>query len=257
MVSYFFSPPKMIKAIIIDDENLGRQIIREYLKAHPDVEIAAECRDAHEAFEAVQEHQPDLLFLDIQMPEVDGFEFLSMLDEMPQVIFSTAYDQYALKAFEVSAIDYLLKPFDQVRFDTALERVKKNLQLKTVDTQKIEQLIASLHPTSNFLQKMLVKQAGRVVILYCDDLVFIEAMEDYANLHTMKDSYLVQQTLNYLESRLNPEKFIRAHRSYIVNIDAVKEIQAWTNSRYKLILKNDKEIVLSRSGVKKLKKFFI
>ena len=246
-----------IKALIIDDESLGREIIREYLRSHPDVEIVAECHDAHDAFEAVQQHQPDLLFLDIQMPEIDGFEFLSMLNEIPQVIFSTAYDQYAIKAFEVNAVDYLLKPFDQERFDAALERVKKNLQTRDRETEKIERLLASLHPTAPYLEKMLVKQGGRVVILYCDDLIFIEAMEDYANLHTMKDSYLVQQTLNYLESRLNPEKFIRAHRSYIVNIDAVREIQTWTNSRYKLVLKNCKEIILSRSGVKKLKKFFI
>lgn len=248
---------KKITAIIIDDEELGRIIIREYLGGHPDVEVKAECQNAYEALEAIEKHHPDLLFLDIQMPEIDGFELLGMLDEVPLVIFSTAYDQYALKAFEVNAIDYLLKPFDRERFDLALERAMRDLQFREAEQRRIEQLLDHLRQERGYLEKLLIKQSGKIIILNLGEIQWIEAMADYVNIHTHKDSYLVQQSLSHLESRLDPNRFVRIHRSSIVNLDAVREIVSWANGRYKVYLKSGKELTLSRSGAKRLKKLMI
>jgi len=248
---------KEIIALIIDDEELGRRIIREYLGSHPEVEVRAECQDAYEALEAIDKHHPDLLFLDIQMPGIDGFELLGMLDEVPLVIFSTAYDQYALKAFEVNAIDYLLKPYDQERFDMALERAKRDLQSQEAGQQRIEQLLDHLRKEKGYLKKLLIKQPGKIIILNTGEIQWIEAMADYVNIHTLKETYLVQQSLNHLESRLDPNRFVRIHRSYIVNLDAVEEIVSWANGRYKVFLQGGEELTISRSGAKRLKKLML
>jgi len=248
---------KEIVALIIDDEELGRRIIREYLGSHPEVEVRAECQDAYEALEAIDKHHPDLLFLDIQMPEIDGFELLGMLDEVPLVIFSTAYDQYALKAFEVNAIDYLLKPYDQERFDMALERAKRDLQSREAGQQRIEQLLEHLRKEKGYLKKLLIKQPGKIIILNMGEIQWIEAMADYVNIHTLKETYLVQQSLSHLESRLDPNRFVRIHRSSIVNLDAVQEIVSWANGRYKVFLQGGEELTISRSGAKILKKLML
>ncbi len=245
------------KAIIVDDEELGREIIKEYLVDFPEVDVVAECCDAHEALDAVHRWQPDLLFLDIQMPEINGFELLEMLEHIPNIIFSTAYDQYAIKAFEVNAVDYLLKPYDADRFGLAVNRALNNLQTKSERTESITKLLASLNRPEKFLERVLIKQAGRIVIIYAREIYLIKAMDDYAEIHTKAESYLIQQSLNHLEARLNPDQFIRVHRSFIANIDAIKNIVAWTNGRYKLFLKDGQEIFLSRSGYQKLKRFFV
>jgi len=248
---------RKITAIIVDDEQLARGIIREFLSAHPEIEIIAECRDAHEAFTAISEHHPDLMFLDIQMPEIDGFELLQMLDEMPQIIFSTAYDQYAIRAFEVNAVDYLLKPYDAERFDVAVQRAINNIQSEKRETEAIKNLLQSIQKSDNYLQRLLIKQSGRIVIISTDEINLIKAMDDYAEIYTKKETFLIQQSLNHLEERLDPDRFIRVHRSYIANIDAIKDIVSWSSGRYKLFLKDGKEIFLSRSGYQKLKRFFI
>lgn len=246
-----------IKALIIDDEELGRKIIREYLVSFPEVEVMAECEDAYQALEAVEKYRPDLLFLDVQMPEINGFELLEMLEEIPFVIFSTAYDQYALRAFEVNAVDYLLKPFDQERFSVAVERVKRLIQYKQEETEKIRNLLKHFQKEKPYLERILVKQSGKIVILNVSDIQWIEAMGDYVNFHTEKDAYLVLQSMRHLESRLEPDRFVRVHRSSIVNLEAIKEIVPWTNGRLKINMKDGHEIILSRSGAKKLKKFMI
>ena len=246
-----------IKTIIIDDEQLGRDLIKEYLADHPEIEVVAECRDAHEAYEKITKYDPDLLFLDIQMPEIDGFELLEMLDKIPQVIFSTAYDHYAIKAFEVNAVDYLLKPYDKDRFNIALERALKTQKNEKRTTVVMEKLLQTIHQPQQYIERLLIKQSGKIVIIACREIEWIEAMDDYVEIHTSRESYLIQQSMNSLESRLNPDQFIRAHRSFIVNIDAIKEITAYSQGRYKLLLKNRKEISLSRSGAKNLKRFSI
>lgn len=246
-----------IKAIIIDDEKLGRDIIKEYLDDHPRIEILAECRDAHEALDAINKHQPDLLFLDIQMPEINGFELLEMLEQHPKIIFSTAYDQYAIKAFEVNAVDYLLKPYDVERFNLALQRAIHSLQSDQGQDDTIKKLLQSIQPAAQYLERLLIKQAGRIVIISCKEISSIKALDDYAEIRTQKESFLIQQSLNHLEQRLNPDQFVRVHRSYIVNIDAIRDIVALSGSRYKLFLKDGKEMFVSRSGYKKLQRFTV
>lgn len=246
-----------IKTLIIDDEVLGRKIIREYLESHPDVEVMAECKDAHEALEAIEKYHPDLLFLDIHMPEMNGFELLEMLDEIPHVIFSTAYDQYALKAFEVNAVDYLLKPYVQDRFDLALERVIKDIRHDQFDSDKIQNLLHSLQPEKKYLDRILVKQSGKILILNVDEIHWIEALEDYVNLHTDKGSYLVLQSLSRMETKLDPHRFVRVHRSYIVNLESVEEMHPWPNGRLKCHMRDGHQIILSRAGAKRLKKLMI
>ncbi|MBC8185993.1 response regulator transcription factor [candidate division KSB1 bacterium] len=246
-----------IKAIIIDDEELAREIIKEYLVNFPEIKIISECRDAHEALAAITKHKPDLIFLDIHMPEINGFELLEMLEELPNIIFSTAYDQYAIKAFEVNAVDYLLKPYDAERFELALKRAKKDIESDTKTNETITKLLESINKPKDYLDRILIKQSGRIVIISTSEIYLIKAADDYAEIHTTKESYLIQQSLNHLESRLDPDKFLRVHRSYITNINAIKDIVSWASGRYKLFLKNGNEISVSRSGYQKLKRFFI
>jgi two-component system LytT family response regulator len=248
---------KSINALIVDDEELGRKIIREYLQLHPEIRIAAECQDAHEALEAVEMHHPELIFLDIQMPEINGFEFLDMLDEIPHVIFSTAYDQYALQAFEVNAVDYLLKPYVQSRFDMAVERVINKIREGKPEQDKIVKLLDSLRPDEPRLERFLVKQSGRIVIVPVSEILWIEALEDYVNLHTDQEIYLVQQSMHKMEIRLDPKRFVRVHRSFIVNLEGVQELVPWTNGRLKCRLKSGEELILSRAGSKKIKELSI
>ncbi len=244
----------VIKAVIIDDEPLGRALIREYLQGHPDIVVSAECCDAHEALEAIDQHNPHLLFLDVNMPEMNGFELLEMLDARPHIIFSTAYDQYAIKAFDVNAVDYLLKPYDQERFNTALDRARHSLAQNAAERDKtIERLLSTINPERKFLTRMLVKESGRIIILNTAEILWAEAVEDYINIHTDVNAYLINQSMTSFITKLDPEKFIRIHRSHVINLEAVKELRPWTNGRLKCILAHGKEIVSSRTGAKKLR----
>lgn len=243
-----------IKAIIVDDEELGRDLIREYLQEHPEVIVKAECKDAHEAISAIDKFDPDLLFLDIQMPEINGFELLQMLDKIPHIIFSTAYNQYAIKAFEVNAIDYLLKPYTQERFDKALKRVEQQIVNDSRVDKNIVKLIEHITPAKKFLKRLLINEGEKIIIVNMENICWIEAQEDYVNIHTQKEEHLFNQSLSTLETKLDPELFLRVHRSYIINLEAVKELQPWSNNRLKCLLRDGNEIILSRSGTRRLKK---
>ena len=246
-----------IKSIIIDDEELGRKIIREFLAVHPEVKVLAECQDAHQALEAIQKYHPDLLFLDVQMPEINGFELLEMLETIPSVIFSTAYDRYALKAFEVNAIDYLLKPFDQERFDKALSRAKEAMRSPQFEEKKIRNLVRQLRSDTKYRDKFMIKYTEKILVLGTDEIDWIEAQGDYVNIHTGKKTYLILKSLQSLEKELDPHRFIRVHRSSIVNLNAIKEIVPWTGGRHLMNLKDGSQITISRSGSARLKKFMI
>lgn len=246
---------RQMTCIIVDDEPLAQTVIAEYLQEFENITVVAQCGNAHEAFQAITDFQPDIMFLDIQMPEINGFELLEMLDEIPHIIFSTAYDQYAIRAFDVNAVDYLLKPYDQERFRQAIERVIEKIQLTIAPRQQIQELLADFQKPEQYQERILIKEAGQIIIISCREIRWIEAMDDYVRIHTGKSSHLLQQSMTFIESRLDPRQFLRAHRSYIVNIDAIQKISSPSNQRAKLILNDHTEIPLSRSGATKLNRF--
>jgi two-component system LytT family response regulator len=242
---------KQIRALLVDDEPLAREMIREMLKDDSEVEIVAECINGREAIEAIQEHDPDLIFLDVQMPEIGGFEVLEALKSvhMPHVIFVTAYDQYAVRAFEVHALDYLLKPFDRERFDSAWRRAKAHI-LATRNGEMDKRILAILEELkagSKYLERLVIKSGGRVFFLDTDDIDWIEAEGNYVSVHTGKKSHLLRETISSLEAQLDPKKFLRIHRSSIVKIDRIKELQPWFHGEYRVILLDGTQLTLSRN----------
>lgn len=242
---------KLISVLLVDDEPLAREMIREMLKDDSDIEIVGECVNGREAVEAIQEHNPDLIFLDVQMPEVGGFEVLEALKSVnvPHVIFVTAYDQYAVRAFEVHALDYLLKPFDRERFESAWRRAKAHILASRngeVD-QRILAILEELKAGSKYLERLVIKSGGRVFFLDTDDIDWIEAEGNYVSVHTGKKSHLLRETISSLESQLDPKKFLRIHRSSIVRIDRIKELQPWFHGEYRVVLQDGTQLTLSRN----------
>jgi len=244
-----------IRAVIIDDEPLARQVIREFLENHPEVEITGETGNPLKALEIIRVEKPDLLFLDIQMPEMNGFELLDQLTNPPTIIFCTAYDEFAIKAFEANAIDYLLKPFDQERFDRALEKARRFIKGEA----PAPQMDRLLHYLTQHQRPMrfLVKKGNRMVVVSPDELLWVEAQEDYSLLHTEKGNFLVSRSLQELEKRLSSSGFMRIHRSALVNSQAIKEIHPWSSGRYLLILKNGDRVESSKSGAHLIRKMLL
>jgi len=243
-----------VNAIIADDEPLARKTIRLLARRDPDITIVAECRNGAEAIDAVREHKPDLLFLDIQMPRLDGFDVLELLgDEAPAIVFVTAYDQYAIRAFEVHAVDYLLKPFTDERFEKALARAKELVRRKETDHAKLAKLTAA-HRT--FAQRFMVRSAGRVVFLKADEIDWIEAADYYARLHAGASSYLIRESMNELEAMLDPEAFVRIHRSTIVNLDRVREMRPLFRGELVVVLEDGTQLRMSRGRREELESRF-
>lgn len=247
---------KSIRAIIVDDEPLGRIVIREMLRRDSDFSVIGECSNGQEAIAVINAERPDLIFLDVQMPEVDGFEVLAALDvtRLPLVIFVTAYDQYAVSAFEVHAVDYLLKPFDRERFDKALQRAKLQLQREQTSnvSQRILALLEEQRIKPKYLERLVIKTNGRIFFLKTEEIDWISAEGNYVNLHVKKDSYLLRETISSLETQLNPQRFARIHRSQIVNLDRIRELRHWSHGEYQIILHDGVELMLSRSYREKL-----
>lgn len=247
---------KPIRAIIVDDEPLGRTVIREMLRRDADFAVIGECANGHEAISVINTEHPDLVFLDVQMPEVDGFEVLAALDasQLPMVIFVTAYDQYAVSAFEVHAVDYLLKPFDRERFGKALLRAKDQLQREQTSdvSQRILALLEEQRTKPKYLERLVIKTNGRIFFLKTEEIDWVSAEGNYVNLHVKKDSYLLRETISNLESQLDPQRFARIHRSQIVNLDRIRELRHWSHGEYQIILHSGEELMLSRSYREKL-----
>ena len=244
------------RALIVDDEPLARRRIKQLLARDPDVEIAGEGGNGRDAIAAIQDLGPDLLFLDVQMPEIDGFDVLEAIDpaKLPFVIFVTAYDQYALRAFEVSAVDYLVKPFDRPRFERALQRAKSRLATERgsdLNRQTLA-LLEELKARSSHIERLVVKAGGRAFFLKTEEIDWIEAEGKYVRLHVGKESYLLREAISSMEAQLDPKRFPRIHRSTIVNIDRVRELQPWFHNEYRVILKDGTELMLSRSCRKRL-----
>ena len=234
-----------IRTILVDDEPLAREKLRGFLESEPDFEVIAECRDGAEALSTIEKERPDLVFLDVQMPELDGFEVLDRLgrERLPAVIFVTAYDQYALRAFEVHAVDYLLKPFDRERFTAALARVREQQRLDEVR----EKLQALLDERAKYPDRLEVKTSGRVVILKVGEIDWIDAAGNYVKIHTGGDSLLLRETMGRMEQRLDPELFMRIHRSTIVNVERIRELQQQFHGDYVVVLAGGQRLTLSRS----------
>jgi len=241
----------MTKTIIIDDELPARDLIRHYLSAYPDIEIVGEADNGFAAMKLIRELSPHLVFLDVQMPKLTGFEMLELLDEPPAIIFSTAFDQYAIRAFEMNAVDYLLKPYSKERFDAALQKALSSIQSGISLKTEIKSL--KTFPLET-LTRIAVKDRQQIHVIPIDDIDFIEADGDYVKLHTAKSVYLKEKTMKYFEENLPPQQFIRIHRSYIVNVNEVKKIELYEKETYRIHLKNGEYLKASSSGFKALKK---
>ncbi len=245
-----------IRALIVDDEPPARDRITDLIARDAEVEIIGECGDGLSAVAAIEDHKPDLIFLDVQMPELDGFGVLEAIEETPVIIFVTAYDQYALRAFEVHALDYLLKPFDRERFDKALQRAKHQIARERAGSvnQELAALLADLKSRPKPIERLVIKAGGRVFFLRVDEIDWIEAAANYVKLHVGKESHLLRETINSLAAKLDPDKFLRIHRSIIVNFERVKELQPWFHGDYVVILQDGKQLTSSRSYRERLHK---
>jgi two-component system LytT family response regulator len=241
----------IIRVLIVDDEPLARGVLREMLQSDPDVAIVGECANGKEAVQSIQELAPELVFLDIQMPEMGGFEVLDALDEgqAPHLVFVTAYDQYAVRAFEVHALDYILKPFDRERFQVSWQRAKAQvLRERTVGMeQKILSLLEDLKAGNKYLERLVIKSSGRIYFLETNEIDWIQAEGNYVSVHTGKKSHLLRETISSLENQLDPKKFLRIHRSAIVRIDRIKELQPWFHGEYHIVLHDGTQLTLSRN----------
>ena len=246
------SAAQKIRTIIVDDEELARRMLLEFLAGHPEIEVVAECANGFEAVKAVSELKPDLIFLDIQMPKLDGFEVLELIGTDRAVVFVTAYDEYALRAFEIHAVDYLLKPFAAERFETAVQRVKQRLGGKM---PLPAELAASARPATQFLERLVVKDGTRVYVIPVAKLDYAEAQDDYVALSTEGKKHLKQQTISSLETALDPERFLRIHRSYIVNLEKVTKIEPYSKDQYVVVLVNGQQLPVSRTGYARLREF--
>ncbi|MCF8381617.1 MAG: LytTR family transcriptional regulator DNA-binding domain-containing protein [Bacteroidales bacterium] len=243
----------MIKVLIIDDEENAREIILEYLENYHDVEVAGEFADGFTALKAINELKPDLIFLDIQMPKLTGFEMLELMEDPPLVVFATAYDDFAIKAFELNAIDYLLKPFSLERFQETMSKAKARLNEKG-SKSGIDDLMVHLDNKSETLNRIVVKTRSDIKIIAVEKIIYFEAQDDYVMIHLADAKFLKKKTMSFYEKNLPANTFVRVHRSYIVKIDQIKRIEPYEKSSQVLILNDDRKIPLSRQGLSNLKK---
>jgi len=243
---------KMTTVIIIDDESPARDLIRYYLQAYPDIEIVDETDNGFIAMKLIRKYKPQLIFLDVQMPKLTGFEMLELIDDPPAIIFSTAFDQYAIRAFELNAVDYLLKPYSKERFDAAMQKALTRIQSGTPVQPELQTFRNSIAPSQGTLTRIAVKNRQQIHVIPINDIDYIEADGDYVKLHTAKNAYLKEKTMKYFEENL-PSQFIRIHRSYIVNVNEVAKIELYEKESYRVYLKNNKVLKASSNGYKALK----
>lgn len=238
-----------MRVLIVDDEHLARALLREYLAGHPDIELVGECANGFEAVKAIGELEPELVFLDIQMPKLDGFEVVELAGSKPHYIFATAYDQYALKAFEVHAIDYLLKPFSRERLAQALDHARS----RRPQPQQLQAVVQDAAQRRGYLERVLIKDGARVQVIASSTIDYIEAQDDYVQVTAAGKAWLKSQRLSELEAQLDPQVFIRIHRSYIANVGAIARIEPASKDNYCAVLKDGTKLPISRSGYQKLR----
>jgi two-component system LytT family response regulator len=237
-----------MKLIIIDDEPLARSIVKEYLQEFPELELVAECNDGFEGMKAIQQYQPDLIFLDIQMPKINGFEMLELIEEPPAVIFTTAFDEYAIKAFELNAIDYLLKPFSKDRFQKAIQKFQSHQ-----NNASIEKVIETAAESPAQQNRVVVKDGSKIKIIPVHHIHFLEAADDYVKIVSDEGVFLKKRTMAFFENSLEPFQFVRVHRSYVVNTQHITRIDAYEKDSHQLLLTTGEKIPVSKSGFSKLK----
>ncbi len=242
----------LLKTIIADDESLARNLIKNFLTEYSEIECVAECTDGFDVLKKIQEVNPDIVFLDIQMPKLTGLEVLDLLENPPVIIFTTAYDQYALKAFELNAVDYLMKPFSKERFKKAIEKAKLSLVNKKDYESSLQKVKESSTPENQKIDRIVIKDGHKIQIIPCSDVVYLEAQDDYVMIYTQTHKYLKQQTMKRFEQSL-PSDFVRTHRSYMVNVSHVDRIEHYDKESYKLVMKNKALIPVSRTGYAELK----
>jgi two-component system LytT family response regulator len=240
-----------IRTLIIEDEELARKLLGSYLKENDNIEIIGECENGFDGVKAINEMMPDLIFLDIQMPKITGFEMLELIDHHPEIIFTTAYDQYALKAFEHNAADYLLKPFSKERLLAAVEKVKERLSKQTDHEDMVEKITD--FPREEFLDRVVVKDRHKIHIIPTDQIRYIESLDDYVMIYTKEGRFMKQKTMHYFESSLDPHNFARIHRSFIVRVDQIAQLQQYEKESYVAILHDKTKLKVSKSGYKNLK----
>ena len=239
-----------IRTVIVDDEELGRDRIQSLLEMQPDVEIIAVCSDGPSAVETIERTQPDLVFLDVQMPGMDGFEVIENLDpsRLPAVVFVTAHDGHAIRAFEIHALDFLLKPFDQTRFEKALERARAQVgrSKSPVIDSRLVSLLEELREERKYPERLIVKSSGRVFFVRTEEIDWVEASGNYVKIHTKAEAHLLRESMKNMEAKLDPKIFVRIHRSAIVNIDRIKELEPWFHGEYIVIMRDGTRLTASR-----------
>jgi two-component system LytT family response regulator len=263
-------PAAPIKAIIIDDEPLARMIVQEYLQSWTGISVVQECSDGFEGIKAIQQLHPDLIFLDIQMPKINGFEMLELVESPPSVIFTTAFDEYAIRAFENHAVDYLLKPFNKERFDKALHKwVDQHVARLSARGKSdgagpegghelpasgvTEALLETAASSPSQQHRVVVKTGGKIKIIPLDDIHYFEAADDYVKIHTHNGAYLKNRTMSYFEKNLDPNQFVRTHRSYILNVQQVTRIDPYEKDSHLCVLQSGAQVPVSKAGYVKLK----
>jgi len=240
-----------MKAIIIDDEPLARTMVKEYLQDYPSIQIVQECGDGFEGIKAIMQHQPDLVFLDIQMPKINGFEMLELVEDPPAVIFTTAFEEYAIKAFEAHAVDYLLKPFSKDRFDKAMQKWMQ--QSDNSGKASTQQLLEAVSLNNQQQSRVVVKDNGKIKIIPLQQIQYLEAADDYVKIHTSEGYFLKNKTMQQFEDWLAAHQFVRIHRSYIANVQLITRIEPYEKETHLAILSNGKQLPVSKSGYAKLK----
>jgi two-component system LytT family response regulator len=242
-----------IKAIIIDDESLARKIIKNYIKGNPEVEIIDECANGFDGIKRINEIKPELIFLDIQMPKINGFEMLELIDNPPVIIFTTAFDQFALKAFEVNAADYLLKPFSIERFNEALGKALQRIKDKSGSAKLVKNLILQNDSKTEPLERVVIKDGPKISIVPVDNIKYLEAQDDYVMIYSQEGKFLKQKTMKYFETHLDKANFVRIHRSYIAAVKRIKKIELLEKESYQVVLEDKSTLPVSKSGYDKIK----
>lgn len=244
---------KKIRALIIEDESPARDLLRYMLKDHPEIEVIGECGDGFCGAKEIKEKRPDLIFLDIQMPKLTGFELLEVLDEKPQVIFTTAFDQYAIRAFELNAVDYLLKPFSRERFDDALAKAVSRIGKESDEPVKIENLITTVTEAEGYLTRIVFRKGAGIKIIPLNNISYLAAEDDYVMIYYNEGKALKPKTMKYYEEHLPPSLFLRIHRSFMVNVEHITRLEPYSKDNYVAILKTGEKIPVSRAGYKLLR----